>query len=196
MSNNDFLENPLASAIDEVRSSWGWFLALGLMLMVLGAFCVVANMTATFATVLMIGWLLLAGAIISFIQAFRVRTWSGFFLYLLSALLRGFVGYAFIRYPTVGATSLTLMLSALLVVGGIFRAIGSAALHFPRWGWVAFSGLVSTALGVMLLVQMPESSTWFIGLAIGVDMVFDGAALVGVSTALHGLPKIYHEKTA
>lgn len=69
-------------------------------------------------------------------------------------------------------------------------------MHFPRWGWVAFSGLVSTALGVMLLVQMPESSTWFIGLAIGVDMVFDGAALVGVSTALHGLPKIYHEKTA
>ena len=196
MSNNYFSENPLASAIDEVRSSWGWFLALGIMLTLVGAICIVANITATFATVLMIGWLLLIGAILSLIQAFRVRTWSGFFLYLLNALLRGFVGYAFIRYPTAGAMSVTLILAALLVVGGVFRAIGSAALHFPRWGWVAFSGLVSTALGIMLLVQIPESSTWFIGFAVGVDMVFDGAALVGVSTALHGLPKIYHEKTA
>ena len=43
MSTNRFLDNPLASGIDEIRRSWGWFLALGIVLMFLGAFCVVAD---------------------------------------------------------------------------------------------------------------------------------------------------------
>jgi len=196
MSNNDFLRNPLAADLDEVRSSWGWFLALGIILMLLGAFCILANVTATFTTVLMVGWLLLFGAIVSVVHAFRVHTWSGFFLYLLTALLRGFTGYVFIRYPLSGAVGLTFVLASFLIVGGIFRTIGSAALHFPRWGWAAFSGVVSAVLGVMLLAQMPVSSIWFIGFAVGVEMITDGASLAAISTAIHGLPKIYQPRTA
>ena len=53
----------------------------------------------TFATVLAFGWLLLLSGVIALVHAFRTRTWSGFFLYLLSALLRGFTGYLLVRYP-------------------------------------------------------------------------------------------------
>ncbi|HSU30392.1 MAG TPA: HdeD family acid-resistance protein [Bryobacteraceae bacterium] len=196
MSYNDFLENPLASDINEIRSSWGWFLALGIVLTLLGAFCIVANVTVTFTTVLMVGWLLLFGAMVSLVHAFRVHTWSGFFLYLVSALLRGFTGYVFIRYPLSGAAGLTLVLASFLIVGGIFRTIASAALHFPRWGWAASSGVVSAVLGGMLLAQMPASSIWFIGFAVGVEMIADGASLMVFSTAIHGLPETYHPRTA
>jgi hypothetical protein len=37
----------LASDLHDVRSSWGW-----------RSFCIIANLTATFTTVMMIGWLL------------------------------------------------------------------------------------------------------------------------------------------
>jgi uncharacterized membrane protein HdeD (DUF308 family) len=37
----------------------------------------------------------------------------------------------------------------------------------------------------MLLAQMPLSSIWFIGFAIGVDLIFDGASLVGFGTAIY-----------
>jgi len=45
-------------------------------------------------------------------------------------------------------------------------------------------------LGIYLLATWTETSTFFIGLAIGIDLVFDGAALVGFAGAIHSLPKV------
>ena len=95
---------------------------------------------------------------------------GGFFLYLLSAVFRGVTGYMLIRYPLMGAETLTLVLASFFIVGGVFRAVGSAVAKFPRWGWAVFSGVVSTIIGAMLLAQMPISGLWFIGFAIGIDL--------------------------
>jgi uncharacterized membrane protein HdeD (DUF308 family) len=59
---------------------------------------------------------------------------------------------------------------------------------FPRWGWAVFSGIVSVALGFMLLAMMPLASIWFIGLAIGIDLICDGVAVTGFASAIHSLP--------
>jgi len=170
MSKNDELaQNPLIAGMEEIRNSWGWFLALGILLMVIGAVCIVGDVTATFATVLIFGWLLLFSGVVALVQAFRTMNWGGFFLYLLTALFRGFTGYLLIRYPLAGAASFTLILACFFVVAGVFRAIGAGAMKFPRWGWSVFSGLVSVGLGVMLLAQMPVSSIWFIGFATAIN---------------------------
>jgi len=191
---SDFTLNPLGREIEHIRRSWGWFFALGIAFAVLGIACIAFDVSATFATVLVFGWILLTGGVIALIQGFRTGTWSGFFLYLLSALFRGCVGYLLIRYPLVGAETLTLVLASFFIVTGLFRSIGSAMLKFPRWGWGVFAGLVSIVLGVMLLAQMPISGVWFIGFAIGVDLIFDGVALIGFATALHHLPggEVFH----
>ena len=182
---SELTHNPLIAGIDEIRRSWGWFLALGILLTILGIACVAFDVTATFATVLVFGWLLFIGGIFALVQAFFAGSWSGFFLFLLSALFRGVTGYLLIRYPLIGAESLTLVLASFLIVGGLFRAIGFALAKFPRWGWAVFSGVVSVALGVMLLVQIPVSGIWFIGFAIGVDLIFDGVAVIGLANAIH-----------
>ena len=185
MSVTHFPDNPLAAGIEEIRSSWGWFLALGILFILLGAACVIGNVSATFATVLVFGWMLLVSGIFGLVHAFGTHNWQGFLLSLLSALFRGFTGYLLIRYPLAGAVSLTLILASFFIVAGLFRAIGAGMLKFPRWGWAVFSGIVSVALGVILLAQMPVSSIWFIGFAIGVDLICDGASLVGFGTAIH-----------
>ena len=59
-----------------------------------------------------------------------------------------------VRYPEAGAVSLTLVLASFFVVGGLFRAIGAGMIQFPRWGWSAFSGIVSVVLGILLLAQL------------------------------------------
>jgi uncharacterized membrane protein HdeD (DUF308 family) len=173
---------------DEIRGAWGWFLALGSVLMLLGAICIIGSVTATFVTVIAIGWLLLLSGIITLVHAFGTRSWGGFFLSLLSALFRGFAGFVLVRYPIVGAETLTLVLASLFLVGGLFRAIAASTLQFARWRWSAVSGILSVVLGILLLAQMPESSIWFIGLAVGVDLLFDGAVLVSVAAAVHNWP--------
>ena len=188
MSQSKSFFGSIAAEIDAIHDSWGWFVALGIALIILGAVCISSNVIATLATVLVFGWALLIGGIFALVQAFRTRTWRGFFLCLLSALLRGFTGYLLIRYPIAGELSLTLLLTSFFIVGGTFRAIGAGALQFPQWGWSALSGIVSVALGVMLLMQLPISSLWFIGLAIGVDFIFDGGAFIALGGALRGMP--------
>jgi uncharacterized membrane protein HdeD (DUF308 family) len=189
MSTNQFTYNPFVAGINEIRSSWGWFLTAGIGLLVLGAICIIGSVAATFATILVVGWLLLFGGVVALVHAFRMRTWSGFFLYFVTALLRGFTGYLLIRYPLAGALTFTLVLALFFVVGGLLRTTGAAMMKFPNWGWIVFSGVVSVVLGIMLLVQMPVSSLWFLGFAVGVEMLVDGGSLVGFATAIHSLPK-------
>jgi len=188
MLDRNSVAGQIEAGLDEIHGSWGWFVALGVALIAVGGVCIAYSATATEATVLVFGWLLLVGGVFALIQAFRTRTRSSFFLYLLSALLRGFTGYLLIRYPVAGELSLTLVLASFFLVGGIFRAVGAGTLQFPQWGWAMFSGLVSVALGVMLLMQLPTSSLWFIGLAIGIDFIFDGAWMIALGAALRRVP--------
>lgn len=184
------ISDSLLNDVTHLRNSWGWIMALGILLILTGALCIVADVTATFATMIIFGWFLLFSGIIALVHALRVHTWSGFLLSFLSALLRGFTGFFLIRYPAVGAFALTLIIASFFLVGGIFRTIGAAMMRFPQWGWSVFSGIVSVILGIILLAELPTSSLWFIGFAIGIDMIFEGASLVGVAAALRRLPQV------
>lgn len=169
---------------------------MGISLILLGVACIAADQVATLVTVVFFGWVLLLSAIAGFINMFAAGSWLGAMLYLLSALIRGFTGYLLVRYPGAGAMTLTLVLATLFVVGGLFRAIGASAIHFPQWGWSTASGILSFVLGVMLLMQLPQTSVWFIGLAIGIDALFDGVALTSFALAVHRLPSPPRHKFA
>ena len=179
-----------AAGLEQVRKSWGWFLVLGILLTLLGAICVGKAQTATTFSILALGWVLAISAVVWLIGAFYAFTWHGFFLYLLNALLRGATGYLLIRHPDAGAAGVTMLLAALFIVGGLFRGIGAGVIQFPRWGWTLFSGLISFALGVYLLAFWPAASTYFVGILIGVDLIFDGAALAGFAGAIHSMPEV------
>jgi uncharacterized membrane protein HdeD (DUF308 family) len=125
------------------------------------------------------------------VHAFQVRTWSGFFLYLLDGIIRATVGTLLVAYPGSGALTLTLVLSFYFIVGGLFKAIGSMVLQFPSWGWTVASGLVSVALGVMLAMQWPVSGLWFIGFAVGLDLILYGWALLMFAAAVKKLSPSY-----
>jgi uncharacterized membrane protein HdeD (DUF308 family) len=179
-----------AAGLQQVRKSWGWFLAFGILLMVLGFVCIGKAQTATTFSILALGWVLAISGVVWLVNSFFAFSWHGFFLYLLNAIVRGVTGFLLIRHPDAGAAGITMLLAALFIVGGLFRGAGATVIQFPRWGWMVFSGLVSVVLGVFLLTTWPTASTFFIGLAIGIDLIFDGVALVGFAGAIHSLPKV------
>ena len=177
-----------AAGLDQVKRSWGWFLVFGILLMILGVACVAKAQTATTFSILALGWVLAISGVLWLVNSFYAFNWHGFFLYLLNAIIRGVTGYLLIRHPDAGAQGVTMLLAALFIVGGLFRGVAASVIQFPRWGWTVFSGLVSVVLGIYLLVSWPAATTYFIGLAIGIDLIFDGSALVGFAGAIHSLP--------
>ena len=60
----------------EMIHNWRWFLAFGIILMLLGIAAVVRAVTATVASMVFFGWLLLFSGIIEFVHAF-MPLWSG-----------------------------------------------------------------------------------------------------------------------
>jgi uncharacterized membrane protein HdeD (DUF308 family) len=180
----------VAAGLEELRRSWGLFLAFGILLMTLGIVCVGKAQTATTFSIVALGWVLAISAVVWLINAAYTFSWRGFFLYLLNAIVRGATGYILIRHPDAGAEGVTMLLAALFIVGGLFRGIGASVIQFPRWGWTVFSGLVSLGLGVYLLATWPAATTYFIGIAIGIDLIFDGSALVGFAGAIHSIPDV------
>jgi len=175
--------------MEEVRKSWGWFLVLGILLMALGVVCIATAQTATTVSILVFGWILIISGVVWLVNSFQVRGWSGFFMYLLNAIIRGVTGYLLVRHPDAGAAGVTMILASLFIVGGIFRLAAASVIQYPRWGWTAFAGAVSVVLGIVLLTYWSTTSTFFVGMAIGIDLIFDGSALVGFAGAIHSLFK-------
>jgi uncharacterized membrane protein HdeD (DUF308 family) len=178
------------AGLEQVRKSWAWFFVFGILLVILGVLCIGKAQTATTFSILALGWVLAISGVLWLVNAVWALSWHGFFLYLLNALIRGVTGYLLIRHPDAGAAGVTMLLASLFIVGGLFRAAGAGVIQFPRWGWTVFAGLVSVVLGVYLLATWPTASTYFIGLAIGVDLILDGGALIGFAGAIHSLPKV------
>jgi len=160
-----------------------------MLLILLGIICVGKAQTATTFSILVLGWVLAISGALWLTNAVFAFSSHGFFLYLLNALIRGVTGYLLIRHPDAGAAGVTMLLASLFIVGGIFRAAGASVIQFPRWGWTVFSGLVSVFFGIYLLAIWPAASDYFIGLAIGVDLILDGIAVVGFAGAIHSFPK-------
>jgi uncharacterized membrane protein HdeD (DUF308 family) len=190
------ISDVFAAGLEQVRKSWGWFLVCGILLAVLGMACIAKAQTATRFSILALGWVLVISGVLWLINSFYALSWHGFFLYLLNAIIRAATGYLLIRHPNAGAEGVTMLLAALFMVGGLFRGIGASVIQFPRWGWTVVSGLVSFALGVYLLATWPSASTYFVGVVIGVDLIFDGSALAGFAGALRSLPQVVQRKAA
>lgn len=165
---NDFRD------VQEIRNNWGWFLALGVLLVVLGAAVISSSYYATVFSMILLGAFLIAGGVIQFIQAFMARKWSGLLLSVALGVLYLIIGFFCLRQPAAAAISITLLIAAFCFIAGLFRMLAALLIRFDQWGWVFFNGLITFILGAMIYSGWPLSGLWVIGLFIGIDMILSG----------------------
>src|SRR5262245_22333842 len=89
--------------------SWGWYLAFGIALSLLGVAAIIRSVTATVLTMFFFGWVLVISAAIEVAQAFMVGAWVGFLVHALSAVLFGVIGLLLITRPLLAAEVATLL---------------------------------------------------------------------------------------
>jgi uncharacterized membrane protein HdeD (DUF308 family) len=164
----------LRHELQAIQANWAWFLALGIILIVVGTIAVGMPIVSSFASAVAFGSLLLVGGIAQLVGSFWTRDWSGFFVGLLMGVLYVVLGVLFLRHPGDALMAMTLFLACALLVGGLFRIIGSLMYRFPHWGWILAGGIINLVLGIMIWQQWPESSLLVIGLFVGIDLMFTG----------------------
>jgi len=167
--------------LKDIQDHSNWFLGVGIALIILGIIAIGVSPFVTLASMIFFGAILLAGGIVQLINAFKTRHGDGFFLNLLGGVFYIVVGILLIMHPVEGAIAATLLLAAFFSVSGIFKIVASLVHRFGHWGWVLLNGLVSLALGIMILMQWPASGLFIIGLFIGIDLLMLGWVWVALS---------------
>jgi len=168
----------------EIVQYWGWFLAFGICLLLLGVVAVARSVTATIVSMLFFGWLLVLACIIEVTQAILVGHWVGFFHHLVAAILFGVTGFLIVTRPLLGAEVATILMAVFFLISGLFQFVGSWWVALPGWGWQALDGIIAFVLGLFVLAQWPASGLWVIGLFIGIDLIFYGAAWIALALGL------------
>ena len=165
---------------------WALFLIEGAVLLILGMFAVLVPPVATLAITILFGWLFLISGIVGLITTFWMRSAPGFWWSLISAALGIVVGLLLLARPLGGALSLTLLLIAFFIVEGavsIMFALDHKRELSGQWGWMLVSGIIDLALAMMIFAGLPSTAAWALGLLVGINMIFGGAAMIAM--ALH-----------
>jgi uncharacterized membrane protein HdeD (DUF308 family) len=169
---------------------WVLFLVEGIVLLILGMLAIVIPPLATLGVTIFLGWIFLISGITGLVTTFWARHAPGFWWSLISALLGIGAGLVLLAWPVSGAVSLTLILIVFFVIEGI-ASIMYALEHRQqlsgRWGWMLTSGIIDLILAAMILFGLPGTAAWALGLLVGINMIFGGAALVAM--ALHARTK-------
>ncbi|SOE18742.1 uncharacterized membrane protein HdeD [Hoeflea halophila] len=171
--------------------SWTWMAALAVICIIGGFLALLNPFGATIFAVTLAGWVFLIQGVIQIIHAFRVRDWPGFIWSLGLGVLSLLVGVILVADPLAGAIPLTLLVAVLFLATGVAKIMFALSLKpASGWVWVLVSGLVSAALGVLILAGLPASATTILGLLLGIELVSNGVLFLFVAL---GLRKLGHE---
>src|SRR5690242_16006430 len=98
----------LEAHVEEARRRWGWFLALGIVLILVGIYCIYAEMAATLASMVVLGIVLVVAGIVRLVSIFTAGSVGYGILLLLAGIFELIVGLILIEHPELGALTITL----------------------------------------------------------------------------------------
>ena len=168
-----------------LRAKSGWIIALGTVYVIAGIVALGSVVLATVATVFVVGLMMLIAGVAEVINAFAIKSWGKFLLWMLLGVLYILAGFVTFENPLFAAALLTLFLAAALIASGAMRiALGFAMKGDMPWIGVVLSGVITFLLGLIILIHWPVSSLYILGVFLGVDLIFAGAGWIAIGLGL------------
>ena len=172
-----------------LRSNWGWFLALGLLLVVCGTLAIAGPLFATAIAIDFLAAVLLVAGVATIVTAFWAGRWSGLLVQLLFGVLYVVAGFVITERPLMSTLIVTIFLAVMFIIGGAFRMLAALLIRFPQWGWALLNGAVTAVLGVIIYRHLPFDALWVVGLLVGVEMLFAGWTWIMLAFVIRSLPE-------
>jgi len=232
----------LRSPATVAKKITGWYIASAVVLILLGIFGIIEPGVAGLGVTLLVGWLLVIGAVLHFIAAFKGGGAKQVIFQILIGLVYLVGGGYFLTHTIMGVATLTLLLAGIILAEGVIEVVsyfrmrnegasswllingiitillGGLLLVFPgiglisltylliaffvaegivtimyalehrreltrRWGWMLLSGVVDLFVAFVILIGLPGSFAWALGLLVGVNLLFGGASMIAMALA-------------
>jgi uncharacterized membrane protein HdeD (DUF308 family) len=181
----------------ELRRTWRALMAIGIAAIVIGCIAIIIPAAFSVGTAIFIGWILMIVGAFLVAAAFNATTIGSVLLRLLWAFLTFIVGFWLVIEPHNGTLTLTVVLGIYFLIMGVTRiAVALAARGQQGAGLVGLSGFAGLLIGILVLVKLPSSADWAIGLLVGIDLIFAGWTLVSIALVGKDLSRGASARTA
>jgi len=158
-----------------VKKATGWYIAIAVLFILLGLFAIAEPWTAGLGVTLLVGWLLVIGAVAHFISAFKGGGAKHVILQLLVGIVYLVGGGYFLTHTIMGVSTLTLLLSGVILAEGVLEIVAYFRLKgVGGSSWLLMNGIVTLLLGGLIWFHWPSSSVWAIGTLVGVNLLMTG----------------------
>ena len=163
----------------------GWMIALGVLTVLTGIAAIAFPLASTLAVELLTGSLFLAAGVFTTAHAIMERKANGMWWELLIGLVHIAAGVLLLANPLGGIIAITVILGATLLVEGVLRIIMATQMDLSRRLFLVIaSGALSILLGIMVFGGLANgASLTLIGVLLGVNFIFAGAAAIGIGIA-------------
>lgn len=159
------------------RRRTGVDVVVGILLVLAGLFILGNVVLATAVTALFIGWFAVISGVVELIGSlFRIRS-GHFWSHALGGAVLTVFGIFVLRNPAVTVVVLTLLAGALFLSTGLVRVFMAVQVPAGRWAFI-LSGLVSVALGVIVLLNLATASFTLLGTLLGVQTLLEGLTIL------------------
>ncbi len=168
-----------------LQSKWGWFLALGVVLILCGALAVALPAISTVATSMVLGIALMVAGAAKMIQSLRVKAWNGFIWQELTGAVELVGGILVYFNPLKGALAISLLLAMVFLVQGLLTiALAYRVRQQDGRFWFLLSGMVAAGAGVLLIVKLPHIRHVEPGIIVGSALLVAGCAYAAIALTM------------
>ena len=142
-------------------------------------------LVATVASVYFVGFMMLIAGGFEIAHSFGVKSWGGFFWWLLGGLLYAVAGFVALSNPLLASVVLTLVLAASLSLRACAR-LGRLSSTGQRQGsgWIIAAGVVTALAGSVIAIGWPVNSLWVLGMFLAIDLIFQGWTCIAFGLSL------------
>lgn len=174
----DFAQSHSASG-----GGWGWILAYGIAVLLIGVLALANPIATGFATGVLIAFVLIAYGVFAIATSFSSLKGRARWIELLLGLLALAAGLATLFLPVVGALWLVWSIGAWLLVSGVLEVVSAVRFRTDR-GWRLFLGVVDVLIGLWLLMAGPVTGLAFLAVLVGLSFLLRGVFLILLALAL------------
>lgn len=163
---------------------------VGVLSIIAGMFCLFNPAAGSLASTMIAGWSFLFLGAFQLVIAFREIGWGARIWSIILGVIGILAGFNLLAHPLEGVLTLTLVLGILFIASGIFKLIAGLSLPSGSFkGLVILSAVASALLGIMIMSDYPGSAVIALGVLLGVELISDGAAMLGLAYAERNLAR-------